>query len=249
VISMQTRGSVAVIQVTHGKANALDTALCQELAAQLGQAARAGHRAVVLTGQGGIFSAGVDLLRVREGGSDYLAGFLPALIEAFLAVFGCPVPVVAAVNGHAIAGGCVIACACDHRVMNADHGRIGITELLVGVPFPVSALEIMRFAVGTHRLAELTCFGRAYPAAEALRLGLIDESVPGESVLDRAVAVASEFGALSPGPLRHTRAQIRRPALDLIAQQLATDDQVLQMWDSPAARQAISDYVTKVLHR
>jgi enoyl-CoA hydratase len=250
MISVDTRGPVAVLRMAHGTANALDTALCQELVARLGEVARGGHRAAVLTGHGGIFSAGVDLLRLRDGGSGYLAGFLPALSEAFLAVFDCPVPVVAAVNGHAVAGGCILASACDHRVMNAGHGRIGVTELLVGVPFPVTALEILRFAVGTHRLAELTSFGRTYPAADALRLGLADEAVAGESVLDRAVAVATGFDALPPGPLRYTRMQIRRPVLDRIAGQRADDDELVrEMWDSPAARQAISEYVAKTLHR
>jgi len=78
----------------------------------------------------------------------------------------CPILVVAAVNGHAIAGGCILVSACDHRVMNAERGRIGVTELLVGVPFPVTALEILRFAAGTHRLQELIYNGRTYPATE-----------------------------------------------------------------------------------
>src|SRR4249920_8436 len=159
--------------MAHGKANTLDTTLCRDLAAQLGELERGGHRAAVLTGHGPIFSAGADLLRLRDGGPGYLDEFLPALSEAFLAVFDCPVPVVAAVNGHAIAGGCVLACACDYRVMNEGHGRIGVTELLVGVPFPVTALEILRFAAGTRRLSELACFGRTYRAAEAAGLGLV----------------------------------------------------------------------------
>jgi enoyl-CoA hydratase len=179
LISVETRGHVAVVQMTHGRANALDTTLCRELAAQLAGLERGGHRAAVLTGQGPIFSAGVDLLRLRDGGPGYLQELLPALSEAFLAVFSCPVPVVAAVNGHAVAGGCILVCACDYRVMNAGHGRIGVTELLVGLPFPVTALEILRFAVGTRRLQELTHFGRTYPAAEAVGLGLIDEAVAG----------------------------------------------------------------------
>ncbi len=248
MISVETRGPVAVVRMAHGKANALDTALCRELAGQLGQLDRAGHRAAVLTGQGSIFSAGVDLLRLSDGGAGYLAEFLPALSDAFLAVFDGPLPVVAAVNGHAIAGGCILACACDYRVMNAGRGRIGVTELLVGVPFPVAALEILRFAVGTGRLRELTCSGRTYPAAGALGLDLIDEAAAEESVLGRAVEVAGELAALPAGPLRHTRRQIRGPALDRIAAQRGTDsDLVHQMWDSPAGREAIGRYVRKTL--
>jgi enoyl-CoA hydratase len=234
--------------MAHGKANALDTALCQDLVAHLGEPERGDHRAAVLTGRGPVFPAGVDLLRLRDGGTGYLAEFLTALSAAFLAVFSCPVPVVAAVHGHAIAGGCVLACACDHRVMNAGHGRIGVTELLVGVPFPVAALEILRFAVGAHRLTELTYCGRTYPATEAVGLGLIDEAVAGESVLERAAAIATQFAALPCEPLRHTRRQIRRPALDRISQQRATDDDLVRrLWDSPAARKTITEYVQKTL--
>lgn len=240
-------GRVAVVRMAHGKANALDTAMCRDLTAQFGQLERGGYRAAVLTGHGPIFSAGVDLLRLRDGGPGYLDEFLPALSEAFLAVFGCSIPVVAAVNGHAVAGGCILVAACDQRVMNSGHGRIGVTELLVGVPFPVTALEILRFAVGTSQLRELTYFGRTYPAYEALSLGLIDEAEAEASVLPRATAIAGQLAALPPEPLRHTRRQIRGPALHRIASGRATDDLVRRMWDSPAAREKVQEYVQKTL--
>jgi enoyl-CoA hydratase len=133
--------------------------------------------------------------------------------------------------------------------MNDGHGRIGVTELLVGVPFPITALEILRFAVGTPRLKELTYTGRTYTAAEAVRLGLIDEAVEEGSVLERAVAVAGDLAALPPEPLRHTRRQIRGPALDRIAQERTTDDLVHRMWDSPAARAKVGEYVQRTLRR
>jgi enoyl-CoA hydratase len=249
LISIETQGAVAVVRMEHGTANALDITLCRELAAKLGGLDHDGHRAVVLTGHGHIFSAGADLLRLRDGGPGYLEEFLPALSDAFLAVFNCPLPVIAAVNGHAIAGGCILVCACDRRVMNADHGRIGVTELLVGVPFPAAALEILRFAAGTHRLQELIYSGRTYPAAESIGLGLIDEAVGEGSVLQRAVAIAREFAAMPAEALRHTRAEIRGPALDRIAAQRATDDTVRRLWGSPAAREALETYVRKTLRR
>jgi enoyl-CoA hydratase len=248
LINVETRGPVAVVRLARGKANALDTDLCREITARFGGLADSGHRAAVLTGDGPIFSAGVDLLRLRDGGAAYLDEFLPALSEAFLAVFDCAVPVVAAVNGHAIAGGCILTCACDHRVMNAGHGRIGVTELLVGVPFPVTPLEVLRFAVGTPRLKELTYYGRTYPAEQALRLGLIDEAVPAESVLARAVEVAGELAALPAGALRHTRRQLRGPALERISTERAADDAtVRKMWGSPEAQEKLAGYVRETL--
>ena len=133
--------------------------------------------------------------------------------------------------------------------MNVDHGRIGVTELLVGVPFPVAALEILRFAVGTHRLQELTHFGQTYPAAEALALGLIDEAVAEAAVLPRAIEVAGMFAALPQQSLRHTRRQIRGRALDRIARERVTDDVVFRMWNSQVAREVIQEYVKRVLRR
>lgn len=249
MIGVEVRGQVAVVRMAHGKANALDTAFCRSLAAEFAGLAGRGCRAAVLTGRGPIFSAGVDLLRLRDGGPGYLDEFLPALSEAFLAVFDCEVPVVAAVNGHAIAGGCILTCACDHRVMNEAHGHIGVTELLVGVPFPTAALEILRFAVGTHRLKEVTYFGRTYRAAEAVDLGLVDEAAADTAVLERAVAVAAELAALLPEPLLHTRRQVRGPTLERIAHQRVTDAEVHRMWAAPSARQAVGQYVAKTLRR
>jgi enoyl-CoA hydratase len=248
-IQVERSGGVAVVRMARGKANALDTTLCRDLADCLGEVVKAGDGAVVLTGQGPIFSAGVDLLRVADSGPAYLDEFLPALIDVFLAVFNCPLPVVAAVNGHAIAGGCILVSACDRRVMNADHGRIGVTEMLVGVPFPVAALEILRFAVGTHRLREIIYFGHTYQAADAITVGLIDEVAGAAAVLPRAIEVATAFAALPSKPLRHTRRQIRAAAVDRISRDRATDDAVRRMWKSPGAQETIQAYVRSVLRR
>jgi enoyl-CoA hydratase len=242
-------GPVAIVELMRGRANALDTGMCQTVAARFTEIGGAGARAVVLTGHGTIFSAGVDLIRLAEGGPGYVAEFLPALSASFLAVLNCPIPVVAAVNGHAVAGGCIFAAACDWRVMNAGHGRIGVTELLVGVPFPVAAMEIMRFAVGTRRLVELTSFGRTYPAADAIALGLIDEAVPGPAVLDRAVEVASQLAELPAEALRQVRQQIREPVLERMARQSPADDAVAAIWAAPATQDAVRQYVGRILHR
>src|SRR5204863_2301421 len=115
-------------------ANVMNLEFCAALTSRFGEA-QASSRAVVLTGSGNIFSAGVDLLRLVDGGAEYIRTFLPALNAMFAAVFGCEKPVLAAINGHAIAGGCVLAGAADRRLMRRDAGLIGVTELLVGVPF------------------------------------------------------------------------------------------------------------------
>jgi enoyl-CoA hydratase len=249
LVRVEQNGPVAVVRMAAGRANALTTELCREVSASFAELPASGARAVVLTGGGTMFSAGVDLLRVAEGGAAYVDEFLPALCDCFLAVFGCELPVVAAVNGHAIAGGCILVCACDYRIMNAGAGRIGVTELLVGVPFPSSAMEILRFAVGTHRLSRLVCLGQTFPASEAAGLGLVDEVVAEDAVLPRAAAVAGQLAALSQVALRQARRQIREPIMASIAAQRDIDETVLRTWRSPAALQSISAYVERVLRR
>src|SRR6185503_562333 len=115
---------VAVVTMVHGKANALDIEFCEAIATQFDKLRDASARAVVLTGQGRMFSAGVDLLRLSDGGAPYVRRFLPALHRLFEAVFFFPKPVVAAVNGHAIAGGCVLECCADKRIAARGNSRI-----------------------------------------------------------------------------------------------------------------------------
>ena len=168
MIDVTINDGIAVLTLRHGKANALDIEFCEALAARFAELRDGAAKAVVLTGQGKIFSAGVDLIRVSEGGADYVRKFLPALHKLYDAVFYHPKPVVAAINGHAIAGGAVLACCADRRIMAREGGRIGVTEMLVGVPFPALAFEIVRFAVPPRHLPEFTLSGATYATDAAL---------------------------------------------------------------------------------
>jgi len=163
----------------------MDVEFCEAIAARFEELKKSKARAVVLTGEGKIFSAGVDLVRALEGGAGYFHKFLPALSKAFVTVFFFPKPVVAAVNGHAIAGGCVLACCADRRLMAKGASRIGIPELLVGVPFPVVPLEIMRFATHASRLQALAYRGLTLTAGDALQYGLVDSVTDADRLLDR----------------------------------------------------------------
>ena len=111
--------------------------------------------------------------------------------EALIAELTFPKPLVAAVNGHAIAGGCILAATCDRRIMAGGNGRIGMPELVVGVPFPALPLQIMAARMPDAAFRDLIFSGRTVQVDEALALGLIDEKCAAETLLDRAVAVAN----------------------------------------------------------
>jgi len=248
MIGVATDAGIAVVTMKHGKANALDTEFCDVLAARLRELAGSDVKAVVLTGQETIFSAGVDLKRVSAGGADYLRVFLPALHRLYDAVFNFPKPLVAAVNGHAIAGGAVLACCADRRIMAREAGRIGITELLVGVPFPALAFEIVRFAVPPRYLPEFTLSGATYATDAALQRGWVDEVAEPGDLIEDALAVAQELAMLSPPAFAQAKKQLRQAVAERYAQSgAATDKAVTAIWTAPATLDYIRAYVARTL--
>lgn len=251
MIRREDRDGVALLRLEHGKANAIDIELAETLAERLD--ALRGERpapAVVLTGSGSIFSAGVDLFRLLEEDEAYVDRFLPAFARMLVRLAGHPRPVVAALNGHAVAGGCIVACGCDLRLMAEGEGTVGVPELRVGVPFPGLALEILRAVVPAGRVRELVYRGRTYGPRQALARGLVDEVVPPERLLERAGEVATELAAIPEGTFALTKRQIRRPFLDPEDGGAGgLDAETLRGWKAPEAREAIRRHLERTLGR
>jgi enoyl-CoA hydratase len=250
MIDIERRGPIAIARLQHGKVNALDLELCEAIAACIEGERRSPARALVVTGQGSVFGAGVDLLRVLEGGRAYTERFMPALVRAFDALFFLPKPVVAAVNGHAIAGGCVLACACDRRLMARGNARIGVPELLVGVPFPTLALEIMRLVATPQAFRSLVYGGKTLLPEEALQHGLVDAVVEPDALLERAVVEAEALAAIPAEAFELAKRQIHAPALQRVREDGAERDAAVQAsWGSPETLGAIERYVARTFKR
>ncbi|MDT5276577.1 MAG: enoyl-CoA hydratase, partial [Mycobacterium sp.] len=203
--------------------NALDLDLLEVITASM----RSVEGPVVITGAGRSFSAGVDLRALIDGGSDYAERFVTALSDAFLGIFDHTAPVIAAINGHAIAGGCVLAMCADVRLMSG--GTIGLTELAVGVPFPVAALEICRDAMGISA-PRAALQAKTIDADTALARGWIDAVVPKDELISQALAAARELGQYSPAAYAATKKQLHQPARAAIDAGAATDADVRASW-------------------
>jgi enoyl-CoA hydratase len=242
VIETADNDGIAVLMLNHGPVNALDLELLAAVPETL--AAVADARAVVLTGSGRSFSAGVDLKRIVDGGPPYVEEFLSALSVAMLALFDHPKPVVAAVNGHALAGGCVLAAACDLRLMSG--GTIGLAELAAGVPFPTVPLEIMRHAVGPALDAMVLGAGRLTPH-QATSIGLVHEVVEPDQLLAAASRRADGLCAAPPDVYALAKHQLHRPARERIDAGRPSDDpRVLEIWSSERTSQTLRDYLASL---
>ena len=244
-IVTEERDGVVVLRIDRPPVNALDVDTLVELSDGLDSSREEGHDALVLTGAGRVFSAGADLRRVLDADADYAAAGIAALSRAFETLFTHPHPVVAAVNGAALAGGAILTSACDHRMI-ASGAVIGAIELRAGVPFPAWALEVLRYAVDDRHFQEITYFGEAYEANDALSVGLVDEVISGGQVVDRAVEVARRLGSVPRASFELTKRSMREPTAAAARAATRWDGDVADAWASSEVRDAIREQLARL---
>jgi enoyl-CoA hydratase len=235
-MDVELADGVTIVRIDHPPVNAFDLGLVDDAIATV----RGIQGPIVLTGVGTCFSAGVDLRAIMDGGADYNDRFLAAISDAFLAVFDHAAPVVAAINGHAIAGGCVLAMAADVRLMSA--GRIGLSEVAVGVPFPVAALEICRYVMGPS-VTRAVLQADNIDVQSAAERGWIDEVVAPDDLVARAVGIARALGQRSPTAYAAMKEQLHRHARAAIDAGAELDAKVRASWLSEETRARISTFL------
>lgn len=248
MFEIEIDSGIATINMKHGKVNAMSLEFLQLLNGHLRSLADADEvKQVVVAGNERVFSAGVDLKRLVAEQNEYLDLFLPELTGMFLEVFCFPKPLVAAVTGHAVAGGCVLACAADYRVIS-EQAKIGVPELRVGVPFPSSGMEIMRWAANAQAFRQIINTGATFTGAQAVQAGLADESALPDRVIEVARESTKPFSVVPPKVFQLTKRQMRQPIVDRItrSQELFGDD-IDQLWRDQATRDAVAAYVAERL--
>lgn len=246
MIRRERLDGIEVVRLEHGKANALDLELANGIDDVFRELESSDVEAVVLTGRGSIFSAGVDLFRLLEGGPSYVGEFLPALERMLRRVFLFPRPLVTAINGHAVAGGCLLAVCGDFRIMADARGRIGVPEQRVGVPFPPFALEMLRFSVSPSILQRMVYGGETVEPVVAKVEGIVDEVVLPDDLETFALAGARRLAGLAPEVFALTKAQLRQ-GVAAAAAPWETAGRVAELWSSEAAGDRIRAYLDRTI--
>jgi enoyl-CoA hydratase/carnithine racemase len=227
--------------------NALNPALVRLLREALAAAERTDTcRAVVLSGQPGMFSAGLDVRELGGFDADRLAAFVDEFFALQRAIAASTRPVVAAITGHCPAGGTVLALHCDHRIMARGAYGIGLNEVQVGLYPGELIMRAFERLVGPRRSADLLMRGALLDPAAALEAGLIDEIVEADSVRERALEYARGLLALPPQAFARTRALVRRDLVSLfdeVEERLA--DRFREIWFSEETRARMQAVLTK----
>jgi enoyl-CoA hydratase/carnithine racemase len=252
MLDAQLHDAILELRLARPPVNALNPALVATLRDAVIGAPGRGARAIVLSGNPGLFSAGLDvpsLLALDRAG---MAAFWRDFIGLLGALGRSPLPIAAAITGHSPAGGAVLALFCDWRVMAravepAKPFRIGLNEVQVGLSVPWPIQFALRRLVGAHRAERMMVAGAMVDSEEALRTGFVDELTDVDQVVPRAHAWCRQHLALPQEAMAETRRMARsdlHEALDRA--QNTSDDEFMARWFSDESQSVLKALVAKL---
>jgi enoyl-CoA hydratase len=234
-VRIEERGEVALVRIDRPPANALDLELLEDGRQAMEELTASDPGAVVMTGREGFFSAGVDLKLAPTLDPPAQRAMVEGINRLFAGWYSFPRPLVAAVNGHAIAGGLILALCADYRV-GGGEGKLGLTELRAGIGYPLAAMTVVGSELGPRAARLLVLQAELILPDEARDLGALDEVVPPELILPRALEVAEQLAALPRSAYGRIKHQLRADALGTLA--AIDQDPLLDTWMAPEAAAA-----------
>ena len=252
-IEIHHHGDIVELKLARPPVNALNPALCRDLRNAIDTAVGAGAQGLVLSGGAKVFSAGLDVPLLVSLGDDRhaLVTAWELFFDCAMTLATCPVPVVAALAGHAPAGGCVLALCCDYRVMARSEDaerpfRIGLNETQVGLVAPEGIQRLLRRVVGTHRAERMLVSGDLLDAGQALHAGLVDELVEIDDVDRRARAWLAQLLTLPRLAMLQTRAIARADMVEALQPHNIRLEHFIEGWYTAETQAALHALVAKL---
>lgn len=230
-VTVGTAHDSATVTMSRGKVNALNAQGMGEIREVFRRLeADDSVRAVVLTGNGSFFSFGFDVPELLTYSRDALTSFLTDFTGFLHDLFVFPKPVVAGINGHATAGGCMLALCCDYRVMVDRRVRISLNEINIGVPVFAGITAILQHVVGARNAEIILTEGLMYSADDAAKLGLVDDVQPIERLATTAAHQAAVLGSKLPEPFAAIKALSRAGVADRAGSDGSSIARFVDLW-------------------
>ncbi len=247
-VKVDFRDNIAVVELNRPKAHALNRALVTELQETFVELGEAKHvEGAILTAQGNIFCAGLDLIELYSYDEDGIADFWERFGRMVRDLIKFPKPLVGAINGHAPAGGCVLAMCCDYRFMAEGQGRIGLNEVAVGVVFPTPVIELARHVLGDTRASDMIFHGALLFPEQAGAFGAVHATVPPEHLMETAEQKLQSWLALPQVPWREAKAVLRAPLLEAINVEFSDGyGATIRHWWSDESRATVAKMIQRL---
>lgn len=246
MIRLEINGDLRILRLDKPRGNAIDEPLCRELmkvVSELGSDPSV-KGVLLASAHPKLFSPGLDLKTLQGYERPELERFLGVFAEVVWALYAFPRPVVAAISGHAIAGGCILALTADYRILRRGGVKIGLNELRVGVPLPWSVTVLLRETLPGPALAEVALLGTSPSDEGALSLGLVHLLAGPEGFEEACLEKLRDFADRDPRAFSTTKSHLRRTALDAMrAREKETAQDFLDCWFSEATKGRIREIV------
>jgi len=244
-IKVSIKDRLAIITLNRGKSNALNREMIKELndiLTHIDEDDAIGG--VLITGRENFFSAGLDLIELYDYNEEEVLSFWKLFLTFTANLTAFKKPLVSAINGHSPAGGCVIALACDARVMAEGKFIIGLNEVPVGIIVPKSIFDLYAFWIGQANASRSLLEGKLFSPEEALQVGLVDEVVKPESIVTAAERKVRKYMAFEANTWQQSKKNIRQELIkSLAADQSAALEVMLKQWWSPATRSILKTII------
>lgn len=237
-IEVTIKDRLAIITLNRPKSNSLNREMVTELTDILGNIENDTNiGGVIITGKENFFSAGLDLIELYNYNEEEAKSFWHLFLNFVARITAFKKPLICAINGHSPAGGCVIALACDSRVMAEGKYIIGLNEVPVGIIVPNSIFGLYSFWLGKANATRSLLEGKLFNPEEALHIGLVDEVVKQESILTAAERKARKYMAFEANTWAQSKLNIRKELIaNTSTDQSADLDLMLKQWWAPSTR-------------
>jgi enoyl-CoA hydratase/carnithine racemase len=233
-VSVSKEEGIATVTLSRGKVNALNERFIEELQDCFNTLEKEeAVKAVLLTGRGKFFSFGFDIPEFLTYSRESFRRYLNKFTDFYTYLFLYPKPVIAAINGHAIAGGCMLANSCDYRLMVSGKAKISLNEITFGASVFSGSVEILKYCAGQRNAQKILFSGDMYAAEEALQLGLIDQISSTENIVEDAFKTAQDFAAKESWTFRSLKNLLRKPVTDeMIKREKDSIKEFIDIWYS-----------------
>jgi enoyl-CoA hydratase/carnithine racemase len=247
-INLTRHNHVAILKLSRGVINAINLELIEELSGTLRKIRDdpKTHGLVLTSANDKFFSIGLDIPWLFPLSREEFTSFYKAFNRLCIDLFTLPKPTVAAITGHATAGGCILALCCDYRLIAEGRKFMGLNEIKLGVPVPYPADCILRHLVETRSARDIADSGNFYAGEKLLEMGLVDEVLSSHQVISSAMAIVTEFGEKSPQAFAVIKANRTKPVeSEILAQLEAKEKLFIELWYSPKARERLQEAMGK----
>ena len=248
MIKVSQKDQIQILELNRPKVNAIDESLIKSLNSELDKIEKNDSiKGLILTGQAGIFSAGLDIVSLYNKDREYMESFWFLFSSLLLRIYRYPKLIFSAISGHSPAGGTVISIMTDYRIMSKGNYVIGLNEVAVGLSMPIGIGRVFQSLLGERMAEKMTLTGKLVNPKEAKEIGLIDEVVESEKLLNHSIDTMNKWLKLPFNKQIESKLSLRKEVIDLMIDTVEKEnDNFINAWFSDECRITMEKIINKI---